>query len=114
MPVNPADPPRFASRKVAAMAVGPGRAGGDYSAGSLQRRTALPRVVAEGGERGLPTAACWPVTGCKLSIGEDMAGPGKPAFPHFGARSFAFSFGHGLGSDVGTLLTQWIGSPCCG
>ena len=54
------------------------------------------------------------VTGCELSSGEKAAGPGELAFPHFGARLFAFSLGHGFGIDACALLTQRIGSPCCG
>ena len=89
----------FASRKAAAMAVG----------------TSDGTAVCGRGGRRTGSANNRQVIGSKLSSGEKMAGPGKLAFPHFGTRLFAFSFGgHGLGSNVGTLLTQWIESPCCG
>ena len=58
MPVNPAAPPRFASRNAAATAVEPSRRRlfGRHSATS----DALPYAVAAGGGRGLSTNAKWP------------------------------------------------------
>ena len=43
-----------------------------------------------------------------------MAGPGKLAPPHLGARLFAFSLGHDLGVIAATLTAKSVGSPCCG
>ena len=84
---NPAALARATSRKAAAMAIGTTR---PVVCNFGRHSRAWSRRAASGVCQQPPGGL---VTGCRLNSGEKMAGPGKLALPHFGARSFAFSFG---------------------